>query len=106
MLAGGESWDTLLVRRAWIHREHVPECPCCSRLIMLMKAIGMGKSISHLPSALFPLRRRWIPGSAKFVTLGSYARNTGCLQVEQGSAAQGGGRSTTAGHWEGRSMNA
>ncbi|PNW72329.1 hypothetical protein CHLRE_16g672600v5 [Chlamydomonas reinhardtii] len=24
---------------------------------------------------------RWIPGTAKFVTLGSYARNTGCLQV-------------------------
>ncbi len=24
---------------------------------------------------------RWIPGSAKFVALGSYARNTGSLQV-------------------------
>lgn len=24
---------------------------------------------------------RWIPSSARFVALGSYARNTGCLQV-------------------------
>ena len=24
---------------------------------------------------------RWIPGTAKFVALGEYARNTGCLQV-------------------------
>ena len=26
--------------------------------------------------------RRWVPGTAKFVALGEYARNTGCLQVE------------------------
>lgn len=25
--------------------------------------------------------RRWIPGTAKFVALGEYARNTGCLQA-------------------------
>ena len=29
----------------------------------------------HLPA------RRWVPGTAKFVALGSYARGTGTLQV-------------------------
>lgn len=25
--------------------------------------------------------RRWVPSSARFVVLGTYARNTGCIQV-------------------------
>ena len=30
---------------------------------------------------------RWIPGTAKFVALGEYARNTGCLQARHAVAS-------------------
>lgn len=33
---------------------------------------------------------RWIPGTAKFVALGEYARNTGCLQVKHAVAVASG----------------
>lgn len=46
-------------------------------LLMAVHAPLMGVKASPCTSTAC----RWIPSSARFVALGSYARNTGCLQV-------------------------
>lgn len=40
-----------------------------------------GSDSSALCPALTPCRRRWVPGTARFVVLGSRPRGTGVLQV-------------------------
>jgi hypothetical protein len=51
----------------------------CVRLMCAPVCVSCMQALS--PACPPPWLHRWIPGSAKFVALGSFARNTGSLQV-------------------------
>lgn len=53
----------------------------CSHGLLFAQPLLCDLSTHMIQTLVHALLCRWVPSSARFVALGSYARNTGCMQV-------------------------